>query len=228
MRGLVRGIGAARGRHFPNCGPAPLDRTSSNDARRSGLSSGVMSRAASTASQPQPRLERRVAGAAEALLARDRSVSPIDVLVAIGWLLQRMLEGWRRGRVECLEGVAPVHADKLAAVLEHLRRWAAGKDWPPARLTTWPPRGTGDRCASPPTATRKSSAPGAPTDATGPVAGSAGAHGAAAEQAAGSDGDRAVGAGQRSSRAVGGRACAGRAGGQAGGGGLGAAPGHRL
>jgi hypothetical protein len=45
-----------------------------------------MSRAASTPSRPRPRLERRVAGAAEALLARDRSVSPIDVLVAIGWL----------------------------------------------------------------------------------------------------------------------------------------------
>jgi hypothetical protein len=93
-----------------------------------------MSRAASTASQPQPRLERRVAGAAEALLARDRSVSPIDVLVAIGWLPQRMLEGWRRGRMECLEGVAPVHADKLAAVLEHLRRWAAGKGLTPSEV----------------------------------------------------------------------------------------------
>ncbi len=93
-----------------------------------------MSRAASTPSQPQPRLERRVAGAAEALLARDRSVSPIDVLVAIGWLPQGMLEGWRRGRVECLEGVAPVHADKLAAVLEHLRRWAAGKGLAPSEV----------------------------------------------------------------------------------------------
>jgi hypothetical protein len=50
---------------------------------------------------------------------------PIDVLATIGWLPQSVVDGWRRGRVECLERVAPVHPDKLAAAMEHLRGWPA-------------------------------------------------------------------------------------------------------
>jgi len=93
-----------------------------------------MSSAAFTPSRPQSRLERRVADAAEALLARGTPVSPIEVLMAIDWLPQSMLDSWRRGRVECLERVAPVHADRLAAVLGHLRCWAAGKGLAPSEV----------------------------------------------------------------------------------------------
>jgi hypothetical protein len=93
-----------------------------------------MSGAASTDSQPRSRLERRVAAAAEALLARGTSVSPIDVLVAIGWLPQSMLDGWRRGRAEYLEQLVPVHPDKLGAALEHLRCWAARQGLQPSEV----------------------------------------------------------------------------------------------
>jgi hypothetical protein len=68
-----------------------------------------------------------VVPAAEDLLAQGDSVSPIDVLMAIGWLPRSMIDGWRQGRVECLEQVAPVRPDKLAAALEVLRGWAADK-----------------------------------------------------------------------------------------------------
>ena len=85
-----------------------------------------MSTDAGSGTRPRIRIERRVVAAAEALLARDGSVSPIDVLAAIGWLPQRTVDRWRQGRVECLEQLAPVRPDKLAAALEHLRGWAAG------------------------------------------------------------------------------------------------------
>src|SRR5919197_2129579 len=93
-----------------------------------------MSSAASTHSQPRSKLERRVASAAEALLAGGTSVSPVDVLVAIRWLPQSSVDRWRQGRVECLEERAPVHPDKLAAALEHLRRWAAAKGLTPSEV----------------------------------------------------------------------------------------------
>lgn len=93
-----------------------------------------MSRDAATGSRPQSGLERRVVAAAEALLARSTSVSPIDLLAAIGWLPPSMVDGWQRGRVECLEQVAPVPPDKLAAALEHLRRWAADNGLTPSEV----------------------------------------------------------------------------------------------
>ena len=65
--------------------------------------------------------------AAEDLLGQGNSVSPVDVLMTIGWLPRSVIDGWRQGRVECLEQVAPVRPDKLAAALDILRGWAAGK-----------------------------------------------------------------------------------------------------
>src|SRR6266545_4055358 len=93
-----------------------------------------MSRDAVTDGQPRSGLERRVVAAAETLLTRSKSVSPVDVLAAIGWLPASLVDQWRRGRVECLERVAPVHPDKLASALEHLRRWAADKGLEPSEV----------------------------------------------------------------------------------------------
>ncbi len=41
--------------------------------------------------------------AAEAALAAQGYVSPIDVLVGIGWLDVPTVERWRRGQIDCLE-----------------------------------------------------------------------------------------------------------------------------
>ena len=84
--------------------------------------------------RPRSRLERRVIAAAKALLAHDGSVSPVDVLAAIGWLPQSTVDRWRQGRVACLEHLAPVRPDKLAAALEHLRGWAAGNALAPSEV----------------------------------------------------------------------------------------------
>ena len=46
-----------------------------------------------------------------------------------------MADAWRRGRVECLEQLAPVSLSKLAAALQHLRRWAADTGLVPSEVT---------------------------------------------------------------------------------------------
>jgi hypothetical protein len=84
-----------------------------------------MPRRAVAVSQSPSRLERRVVAAAEATLAREQSVSPLDVLTQIGWLPLGLVDDWRRGRVDYLERVAAVQPDRLTAALGHLRRWAA-------------------------------------------------------------------------------------------------------
>ena len=93
-----------------------------------------MSTDAASGTRPRSRLERRVLAAAEEVLARDGSASPIDVLAAIGWLPQGMVDRWRQGRVECLEHLAPVRSDQLAAALEHLRGWAADNELAPSEV----------------------------------------------------------------------------------------------
>jgi hypothetical protein len=45
----------------------------------------------------QTNLAERVAKAAAAALAADRSVSPIDVLMEIGWVDYGTVQRWRRG-----------------------------------------------------------------------------------------------------------------------------------
>ena len=93
-----------------------------------------MSTDAGSGTRPRSRLERRVVAAAEALLAHDGSVSPVDVLAAIGWLPQSTVDCWRQGPVGCLEQLAPVRPDKLAAALEYLRGWAAGNGLAPSEV----------------------------------------------------------------------------------------------
>ena len=76
-------------------------------------------------------LEGRVVRAAEAALAEQGVVSPVDVLVAMRWLTPSALARWRQGRVEDLESEIQVNPDKLSAAMAILRRWALGQDLRP-------------------------------------------------------------------------------------------------
>jgi hypothetical protein len=83
-------------------------------------------------SQARPSwLEERVVSAADAALRDHNSVSPLDVLVGIGWLPWSSVDVWRQGRLETLEQVAAVDADRLATALEILRHWAKRKGLKP-------------------------------------------------------------------------------------------------
>ncbi len=72
-------------------------------------------------------LEDRVVRVAEAALAERSVVSPIDVLIGIGWLTPQAVDAWRQGRSDDLERLAQANLDKLSAAMAVLRRWATDR-----------------------------------------------------------------------------------------------------
>jgi hypothetical protein len=72
-------------------------------------------------------LGERVAKAAEAGLAAEGSVSPIDVLVGIGWIDRGTVARWQRGQLACLEEAISTNPDRIAEALKLLQAWAAKK-----------------------------------------------------------------------------------------------------
>src|SRR5881394_3300855 len=72
----------------------------------------------------EDRLRRRIVAVAEAALAARGFVTPIEVLVGVGWLHPGQVEQWRRARVLYLERVASANLAKLGTALRLLRRWA--------------------------------------------------------------------------------------------------------
>lgn len=69
-------------------------------------------------------LDQRVRRAAEAVLAKQNYVRPIDVFLGLGWLTPAHLEDWRHGRVPCLERVVQASLPKLSTAMRLFRRWA--------------------------------------------------------------------------------------------------------
>jgi hypothetical protein len=73
--------------------------------------------------EQESKLERRVVATAEAALQQDKFVSPINVLVRLGWLPPTRVDEWRQGRIEHLAQAAAVRPDRLADALVLLHRW---------------------------------------------------------------------------------------------------------
>jgi len=69
----------------------------------------------------------RVTKAAEAALATQSYVSPVDVLVGIGWLDPGARDRWRQGQVDCLEGVVQSNLPRISEAMKIFRAWAAAK-----------------------------------------------------------------------------------------------------
>ncbi|GHF81905.1 hypothetical protein FHX82_004592 [Amycolatopsis bartoniae] len=80
----------------------------------------------------QPKLQRRVAEAAEAVLRKQKYVAPVDVLVGLRWLQASAVEEWRRGRPGSLAERLPVDGVKVLTAFEHLRDWARGRGLQPS------------------------------------------------------------------------------------------------
>ena len=85
--------------------------------------------------QPHNRkkLDDRVIRAAEAALAAQKYVSPVDVLIGIGWLDPGALKRWQQGQVEYLEGVVQTNLPRISEAMKLFRSWAAAKGLPPSR-----------------------------------------------------------------------------------------------
>jgi hypothetical protein len=69
----------------------------------------------------------RVARAADAALAAKRFVAAIDILVGIGWLDPGAVERWRRGQIDCLEGVVQANLSRISEAMRLFRSWASAK-----------------------------------------------------------------------------------------------------
>ena len=70
--------------------------------------------------------------AAEAALAAQSYVSPIDVLIRVGWLTPQAVDQWRQGRADDLERLAQANLHKLSAAMAIFRRWAADRGLNPS------------------------------------------------------------------------------------------------
>ena len=80
----------------------------------------------------KPALDERVIRAAEAALAAQKYVSPVDVLVGIGWLDPSALARWQQGRVAYLEEAVPTKPPRISEAMNLLRAWAAKKGLSPS------------------------------------------------------------------------------------------------
>jgi len=77
-------------------------------------------------------LEARVVSAAEAALVEQSYVSPIDVLIGLGWLTPQAVDQWRQGRVQDLEQLAQANLHKLLEAMAIFERWAADRGLGPS------------------------------------------------------------------------------------------------
>jgi hypothetical protein len=76
--------------------------------------------------QPHNRkkLDDRVTRAAEAALAAQKFVSPIDVLLGIGWLDPSGLKRWRQGQVDSLDEIVRSTLPRISEATGLLQSWA--------------------------------------------------------------------------------------------------------
>jgi hypothetical protein len=80
----------------------------------------------------QQGLEQRVRRVADAALAGQQFVSPIDVLVGLGWLASSHLDRWQQGRLESLEDAIQANPDKVTAAMTAFRHWADDRELKPS------------------------------------------------------------------------------------------------
>lgn len=73
------------------------------------------------------KLDDRVIRAAEAALAARKYVSPVDVLVGIGWLDPHAVKRWQQGQIDYLEGVVQTNLPRISEAMKLFRSWATAK-----------------------------------------------------------------------------------------------------
>jgi hypothetical protein len=81
---------------------------------------------------PSTNLELRVARAAEAALAEQKYVAPIDVLLGVGWLQPAWMDRWQQGRVDYLEHAVQAGPGNVSSAMRVFRRWAEDRGLKPS------------------------------------------------------------------------------------------------
>ena len=77
-------------------------------------------------------LDDRVRHAAEAALSDKQYVSPIDVLLGIGWLAPSNVDAWRQTRIDFLERTISTNLSRLSEAMHLFRSWATAKGLVPS------------------------------------------------------------------------------------------------
>jgi hypothetical protein len=75
-------------------------------------------------------LAERVSEAAQASLAAHDYVSPIEVLMRLGWLDPGAVTRWQQGREECLEPLIQASPLRQSEAMDLLQRWATERGLP--------------------------------------------------------------------------------------------------
>lgn len=75
----------------------------------------------------------KVASIAGKEISSKGYVSPIDLLIGIGWLTEEKLMDWKMGRVAYLERVVTANLSKLTKTMKEFRAWAAHANLKPSR-----------------------------------------------------------------------------------------------
>jgi hypothetical protein len=81
------------------------------------------------------KLAERVTKAAEAAFAAQKYVSPVNVLVGIGWLDPGAVERWRQGQVDYLERVVQTNLPRISEAMKLFRSWASAKGLVPSETS---------------------------------------------------------------------------------------------
>jgi hypothetical protein len=69
---------------------------------------------------------------ADAAFAAQKYVSPVDVMLHIGWLNLDGFRRWQQGRGDCLEAALQVHPERISEAMKLLRDWAAARQLLPS------------------------------------------------------------------------------------------------
>jgi len=77
-------------------------------------------------------IRRRVRDVAERALADQHVVSPVDVLLGLGWLAPSHVDRWQQGRVPDLEGVTQADLGKITTAMTEFHRWAGERGLRPS------------------------------------------------------------------------------------------------
>ncbi len=73
------------------------------------------------------RLADRVTRAAEASLAAQGYVAPVDVLLGVGWLDAGAMKRWRLGQIDSLERAVQANLPRVSEAMKLFRSWAEAK-----------------------------------------------------------------------------------------------------
>ena len=69
----------------------------------------------------------RIAAAAETALVEQHFVSPVGVLLGIGWLDPNLTREWQQGRIVSLEETLQTKPERILEALDSIEAWVAEK-----------------------------------------------------------------------------------------------------